>query len=101
MARDDRTMPLLGHFEELRGRLLKSLLCGRRCLRSGLRGCDETVYPVLWPLHQLPEAPLIVGLGPTEAFFTKLKVAFIAALFLRVLRFLSILAVRRARPLPT
>ena len=55
---------------------------GRRCLCADLRVCHDTFLPCCFSrLHRLPDAPPIVGLAPTEAFFAKLKVAFIAAIF--------------------
>ena len=83
MARDDRTMPLLGHLQELRGRLLKSLLAVVIAFLPAYAGASELFTFLSHPLlTATAEAPVLVGLGPTEAFFTKLKVAFIAALFL-------------------
>jgi sec-independent protein translocase protein TatC len=83
MAGDDRTMPLLGHLQELRGRLLKSLLAIAVAFVPAYAGASELFTFLSHPLlTATAEAPLLVGLGPTEAFFTKLKVAFIAALFL-------------------
>jgi sec-independent protein translocase protein TatC len=83
MAGDDRTMPLLGHLQELRGRLLKSLLAIAIAFVPTYLAASELFTFLSYPvLSATAEAPALVGLGPTEAFFTKLKVAFIAALFL-------------------
>lgn len=83
MAGDDRTMPLLGHLQELRGRLLKSLLAIAIAFVLTYMAASELFTFLSHPvLTATAEAPALVGLGPTEAFFTKLKVAFIAALFL-------------------
>ncbi|NOT53143.1 MAG: twin-arginine translocase subunit TatC [Deltaproteobacteria bacterium] len=83
MAGDDRTMPLLGHLQELRGRLLKSLLAIAIAFVPTYLAASELFTFLSHPvLSATAEAPALVGLGPTEAFFTKLKVAFIAALFL-------------------
>jgi sec-independent protein translocase protein TatC len=83
MALDDRTMPLLGHLQELRGRLLKSLLGIGIAFVPAYAGASQLFTLLTHPLLiATAEAPAIVGLGPAEAFFTKLKVAFIAALFL-------------------
>jgi sec-independent protein translocase protein TatC len=83
MALDDRTMPLLGHLQELRGRLLKSLLAIGVAFIPAYAGASELFTFLTHPLLiATAEAPAIVGLGPAEAFFTKLKVAFIAALFI-------------------
>lgn len=83
MAVDDRTMPLLGHLRELRGRLLKSLLAIAVAFVPAYASASTLFAFLSRPLLMATlEAPALVGLGPTEAFFTKLKVAFIAALFL-------------------
>jgi len=83
MALDDRTMPLLGHLQELRGRLLKSLLAVGVAFVPAYAGASQLFTFLTHPLLiATAEAPAIVGLGPAEAFFTKLKVAFMAALFL-------------------
>jgi sec-independent protein translocase protein TatC len=81
MALDDRTMPLLGHLEELRWRLVKSLLAVVVAFVPTYAFVTTLFTLLLRPLRQLPDAPPIVGLAPTEAFFAKLKVAFIAAIF--------------------
>lgn len=83
MALDDRTMPLLGHLQELRERLLKSLLAVGIAFIPAYAGASELFTFLTHPLLiATAEAPAIVGLGPAEAFFTKLKVAFIAGLFI-------------------
>lgn len=83
MAHDDRTMPLLGHLQELRERLLKSLLAIGVAFVPTYAAASQLFILLTHPLLiATAEAPAIVGLGPAEAFFTKLKVAFIAALFL-------------------
>jgi sec-independent protein translocase protein TatC len=83
MGYDDRTMPLLGHLEELRARLIKALLAvGVSFLPAYIFATD--LFQVLTqPLQQATLAPVtLIGTSPAEAFFTKLKVSFIAALFL-------------------
>jgi len=81
MAPDDRTMPLLGHLEELRWRLVKSLLAIAIAFVPSYAFVTTLFAFLLQPLHQLPNPPPVVGLAPAEAFFAKLKVAFIAAIF--------------------
>lgn len=81
MALDDRTMPLLGHLEELRWRLVKSLLAVAIALVPTYAFVTTLFALLLQPLQRLPDPPPIVGLAPAEAFFAKLKVAFIAAIF--------------------
>lgn len=74
-------MPLTAHLEELRWRLIKSL--------AALALAFVVTYNVADPLFVFLTAPLLdqnpgsqlIGTGVTEAFFTKMKVALIAAVF--------------------
>lgn len=79
---EDRAMPLTEHLEELRGRILWSLVA----IVVAAGGC----YLVIDPLFELLLRPLneaggdevrVIGTGVAEAFFTKLKVAVIAGIF--------------------
>jgi sec-independent protein translocase protein TatC len=88
----DARMPLTAHLEELRWRLVRAL--------AGVGVAFAVAYVFVEPLFALLLGPLkavearliaadvlpagqalVIGTGPTEAFFTKLKVAFIAAVF--------------------
>jgi sec-independent protein translocase protein TatC len=78
----DVRMPLTAHLEELRTRIIRALLA------TGLAFCvcyyfaDGLFALLIRPLIALrPDQSLIIGTGVTEAFFTKLKVSFIAAIF--------------------
>ena len=76
-------MPLTAHLEELRARLIKALLA----MGLGAVACYQFVEPLMaWliaPVKVLdPDKVQIVGTGIAEAFFTKLKVSFIAGIFL-------------------
>ena len=75
-------MPLTAHLEELPWRLVRALLA----IGVAFAGCyavaERTFTFLIRPLTQLrPDVTLLIGTGVTEAFFTKLKVSFIAALF--------------------
>jgi sec-independent protein translocase protein TatC len=77
----DVQMPFTSHLEELRSRLLKCCLA----LGVGFIGCfafaEEIFYLLTAPLRRVPVPGLtIIGTAVTEAFFTKMKVAFAAAL---------------------
>lgn len=77
----DVQMPFTSHLEELRSRLLKCCLA----LGVGFVGCfafaEEIFYVLTAPLRRVPVPGLtIIGTAVTEAFFTKMKVAFAAAL---------------------
>ncbi len=83
MAYDDRTMPLLGHLEELRSCIIKALLSIALALVPTYFFSSELFVLLAQPLqHITPAPPMLIGTSPAEAFFTKLKVSFIAALFL-------------------
>lgn len=82
---EDLELPLTAHLDELRTRLFRALLA--------IGAAFAVCYPNSYWLFDLLEAPLIeaaaaagietkiVGTGVAEAFFTRLKVSFIAALF--------------------
>jgi sec-independent protein translocase protein TatC len=79
---DNRTMPLLGHLEELRWRLIKALLAVGVAFLLTYAFANSLFTFLIQPLlRATPNSPELIGTGPTEAFFTKLKVALIAALF--------------------
>lgn len=78
----DVQMPFTSHLAELRARLLKSVAA----LAIAFAACyalAEPIFAVLAaPLKQIPVAGLtLIGTAVTEAFFTKLKVSFVAGLF--------------------
>jgi sec-independent protein translocase protein TatC len=79
---EDVKLPLTAHLEELRSRLIKSLAA----VGIAFFGCYWAVEPIMdWlidPVRNLSSSQLqIIGTGVAEAFFTKLKVAFFAAIF--------------------
>src|SRR5436853_283731 len=74
-------MPFTSHLEELRSRLIKS------CTAVGIAffGCfavSEQIFAVLAaPLRRVEVRGLtLIGVSVTEAFFTKMKVSFVAAI---------------------
>src|SRR4029453_8551734 len=75
-------MPLTAHLEELRWRLVKALLA----VAIAFVGCFFFFDPLFDflppPLLGIGDAHLqLIGTGVTEAFFTRLKVSVIAAIF--------------------
>ena len=77
----DVQMPFTSHLAELRSRLVKC------CVAIGIAflGCfamaEEIFYLLTAPLRRLPVPGLtIIGTGVSEAFFTKMKVSFAAAI---------------------
>ncbi|MGH7766558.1 MAG: twin-arginine translocase subunit TatC [Candidatus Binatia bacterium] len=76
-------MPLTGHLQELRSCLVKSVLA----LLIGFSICYANVETLFFyltvPLTRIESPGLaLIGTAVVEAFFTKLKVAFIAGLFI-------------------
>ena len=76
-------MPLTAHLEELRTRLIRALLS----IAIGFAACygfsEPLVTFLIRPLQSIrPEQSLVIGTGVTDAFFTKLKVAAVAGIFL-------------------
>ncbi len=85
MAGDDRTMPLTGHLEELRWRLISSLLAVGIAFLPCYFFANVLFEFLTRPLHlAVSEQLTLIGTGVVEAFFTKLKVSFIAALFIAI-----------------
>jgi sec-independent protein translocase protein TatC len=79
----DVRMPLTAHLEELRTRLVRALLAVGLGAGAAWFVIEHLVAFLLAPLQELrPEDSLVIGTGLTEAFFTKLKVAVIAGIFL-------------------
>ena len=82
-AENDVRMPLTAHLEELRTRLIRSLLA----IAVGFVACygfsEPLVAFLIRPLQSIrPEQALVIGTGVTDAFFTKLKVSAVAGIFL-------------------
>jgi sec-independent protein translocase protein TatC len=76
-------MPLTAHLEELRWRIIRALLALGLAFGVCYWFAEALFAFLVRPLAALrPEQALVIGTGVTEAFFTKLKVSFIAALFL-------------------
>ena len=95
----DVQMPFTSHLAELRSRLIKSALA----IAVAFAGCyavvDEIFAILAAPVRRLHIHGLaLIGTAVTEAFFTKMKVSFIAAIIVAspVLA-LAGLAIRRAR----
>jgi sec-independent protein translocase protein TatC len=81
-AEDDVRMPLTAHLEELRTRLIRALLAVAGGFAISYWIAEPLVTWLLKPLTALrPDEALVIGTGVTDAFFTKLKVSFIAGIF--------------------
>ncbi len=82
-AEDDVRMPLTAHLEELRTRIIRALLAVAVGFGLSYAFAEPLVAWLLRPLTALrPDQGLVIGTGVTDAFFTKLKVSFIAGIFL-------------------
>jgi len=82
---EDRKMPLLDHLIELRQRLLWSILAFLGCFLIAFFFSHEIFNFLVEPLKHVdsPEgARRMIYTAPTEAFFTYVKVAFFAGVFL-------------------
>jgi sec-independent protein translocase protein TatC len=78
----DARMPLTAHLEELRWRLVRAMVAIGIAFAVSWWFADRLFDVLVAPLRALdPGRDLVIGTGLTEAFFTKLKVAFIAAVF--------------------
>jgi sec-independent protein translocase protein TatC len=77
----DEAMPFTSHLAELRSRLIKSVAAVAVAFVGCFAVADEIFAFLASPLYRLniPDMQL-VGTAVTEAFFTKMKVAFAAAL---------------------
>jgi sec-independent protein translocase protein TatC len=80
---DDGRMPLIDHLSELRGRLIRSVIAVGVGFAVAYGFADQLFHLLALPLHQAAHGPvLLIGTGVGEAFFTKMKVALIAGLFI-------------------
>lgn len=84
----DARMPLTAHLEELRTRLVRSLLAIAVGFAAAYAFADRLFELLTRPLLGLNQPGLevtdvnLIGTGVAEAFFTKIKVAFLAGIFL-------------------
>jgi len=76
-------MPLTEHLEELRWRMIRALIAVAIGFAASYAFADHLFALLPRPLLEYKEGPVeLIGTGLPEAFFTKLKVAFIAGVFL-------------------
>jgi len=79
----DVRMPLTAHLEELRWRIVRALLAVMVGFCVAYAFAEPLVAFIVRPLADLrPGQALIIGTAVTDAFFTKLKVSFVAGVFL-------------------
>ena len=81
----DVELPLTGHLEELRSRLLKALLATAAAFAVCFPKADWIFDVLTAPLTRAAKDSqhpfLLIGTGVAEAFFTRMWVSFIAAVF--------------------
>ncbi|HLW70295.1 MAG TPA: twin-arginine translocase subunit TatC [Candidatus Binataceae bacterium] len=78
----DGRMPLLEHLTELRNRLIRAVIAVGVGFAIAYAFADQLFKLLAEPLHEASRSPvLLIGTGVGEAFFTKIKVALIAGLF--------------------
>src|SRR6266508_3910919 len=76
-------MPFTAHLAELRSRLIKSALAVAVAFCACYAVVDEIFAVLAAPLRRLEiRGLMLIGTAVTEAFFTKLKVSFVAAVML-------------------
>lgn len=79
----DASMPLTAHLQELRACLIKSAAAVFTAFLVCYALGDQLIVLLTVPLRRIDAPGLtIIGTGVAEAFFAKLKVAFVAAIFL-------------------
>ena len=80
---NDASMSLTAHLEELRSRLIRSSLAVLAAFLACYLAAEYLIRFMTAPLLRLEASGLtVIGTGVAEAFFAKLKVAFVAAIFL-------------------
>jgi sec-independent protein translocase protein TatC len=78
----DLTMPLTAHLEELRWRIVKCIGAVGVGFAAAYSQADRLFAFLTRPLAAIgPHEATFIGTGVAEAFFTKLKVSFIAGVF--------------------
>lgn len=82
-AGSELRMPLLEHLKELRSRLIRCVIAIGLGFVIAYSGADWLFAALSWPLRAAAHGRnvLLIGTGVGEAFFTKIKVALIAGLF--------------------
>jgi sec-independent protein translocase protein TatC len=76
-------MPVMGHLRELRTRLIRSLIGLLAGFVVAYLIVDQLFAALTYPIRVVSNnRVLLIGTGVGEAFFTKIKVALVAALFI-------------------
>lgn len=82
-APDGLRMPIMEHLRELRVRLIRAVIAVAVGFLIAYFISDELFAILTWPIRAVSHNKvLLIGTGVGEAFFTKLKVALVAGLFI-------------------
>ncbi|HTY54589.1 MAG TPA: twin-arginine translocase subunit TatC [Candidatus Binataceae bacterium] len=80
---DEARMPIIAHLKELRVRLIRSLIALTIGFIVAYLVVDYLFAALTWPIREVSKNHvLLIGTGVGEAFFTKIKVAMVASLFI-------------------
>src|SRR5580704_2537017 len=80
---DQAQMPIMAHLRELRVRLIRSLVALTVGFVIAYLVVDYLFAALTWPIREVSNNHvMLIGTGVGEAFFTKIKVAMIASLFI-------------------
>lgn len=76
-------MSLIEHLQELRSRLIRAFIAIGVGFILGYAIADPLFHMLTWPIREVSGGKvLLIGTGVGEAFYTKIKVALIAGLFI-------------------
>jgi len=82
-ALEQSRMPLMEHLKELRIRLIRVMIALAIGCGIAYAFADQLFALLTWPIREVSHGHvLLIGTGVGEAFFTKIKVALVAGLFI-------------------
>jgi sec-independent protein translocase protein TatC len=81
-APESGRMPLMEHLKELRVRLIRALVALAIGFAIAYAFADQLFALLTWPIRVVSPDVALIGTGVGEAFFTKIKVAMVAGLFI-------------------
>ncbi len=80
---DEARMPIIEHLRELRTRLIRALIALVVGFAVAYLISDQLFAALTWPIREVSHGKvMLIGTGVGEAFFTKIKVALVAGLFI-------------------
>jgi sec-independent protein translocase protein TatC len=82
-AREEARMSLIEHLQELRTHLIRAALAIGLGFAIAYAIADPLFHALTWPIREVSGGKMmLIGTGVGEAFYTKIKVALIAGLFI-------------------